>query len=341
MATETTTTSTMMADPFAPSTLEEFIGQNHVIAQVRDALAAAKKRRKAGEIWWLDLHTIAVGEPGLGKSVLAQVMAHELGIKWFRLIGGHLSTADIARDWLRRLAHTNEPYLWLVDEADSAKVAAMQELHMPLIENAFIDTDGKRVILPPVIFFFTSNFISGIPLAIQSRCLLQMEFKPYRIEDLTTIAAMSAVRLSYEASDQALDLLARNAQGEPRRVNTLLRLVIQDAVAHDRGKFIDSQQVAEVLNRQLFPLGLTPTQVELLYYLSRQKNMKAGLQTLANALGQSIKDVQRRHERFLIRQNMIVVVPGGRQLTDTGLQYLNQLRAEERADEQTIVAPGV
>lgn len=318
-------------DQLSPILLDNFIGQDHIVAQVRTALSAARKRMAQNHPWWEDLRTIlAYGQPGLGKSAMGQVIACELGIAWFRLTGGQLTNAATARDWLRRIAAANQPYLLLLDEVDGAKVGALQELYLPMSESAFIDDDGRRVSLPPVIFYLTTNYLARIPQAIQSRAIHQFEFRPYPAEALATIAVLTAERLGYDLSEDAAFGLADNAQGEPRRVNTLLRLVIQDTVAHDCDSWITRDDAIRVINRFLYPLGLTAAQVELMRYLALQKRLTAGLQTLAHVLGQSTKDIQQEHERFLIREGLVVVVEGGRQLTDSGIDYVERIKESIR-----------
>jgi Holliday junction DNA helicase RuvB len=304
-----------------PLTLDEFIGQDQIVTQIRTAILAAKRRMALDELWAPDLCSVFHGPPGLGKSLLGQIIAHELNVKWFVVLGNHLSNAAAAREWLTRIARSGTPYVWIVDEADSAKAAALQELHLSLTEGKYLDDNGAMVTLPPLVFCFTTNYLASIPLALQSRCVA-FGFAPYSAGHLATIAEVTAERLGYDLSADAAVTLAENAQGEPRRVNSLLRLIIQDLVAHDRDIWITADDVVRVIAPMLHALGLTGIQIELMQYLARQKNLTAGLQTLAHAISQSPNDLRQHHEHFLIRSGLITVVPGGRQLTSAGAAYL-------------------
>lgn len=311
----------------SPNYLDELSGQEAIVSAVRTALQAARRRRAAGQPWAADLATLAVGDVGLGKTAMGRVIANELGINWFALLGGHLTNGIVVRDWLRRLAAANRPYLVLIDEADGANVAAFQELLLPLSEGIFIEDNGEQVRLPEIVWYFTTNSISDIPLAVQSRCVLQLDFRSYSETDLATLAMRSANRLGYQCDETAAVTLGQYAQGEARKVIALMRLVITEMVANDDGDVITSDVALSVLTRRLFPRGITPPQLDIMRFLAGQKDRRAGLVTIANAIGQNPKDVQMRHERYLLRAGLVAVTTSGRQLTLEGARMVAALEA--------------
>lgn len=179
-----------MSDPLTPSRLNEFLGQPEIIADISNAIAAARVRRARGEAWAQDLHSLAYGPPGTGKSSLGCVLASELGCKWFRVTGGTLDSADVTRDWLRRIAGSQESYVWVVDEIHTANLGALEDLYTVMTDGVFID-DGREVPLD-LVLYATTNYASSIPRPLRSRIMLALEFRPYGVADLTRIVQQAA-----------------------------------------------------------------------------------------------------------------------------------------------------
>lgn len=316
-------------DPFEPSYLEEFIGQRAIVKTVRMEIAAAQRRRQRGEEWAADLRMLSVGPPGVGKTVLSKIIALDLGLALLSTSGTQFDEPADVRTWLQYVHELNEPLLWLVDEFDGMRSRVMEEFHTPLTHNAFPSNQGL-VSLPPIVFYLTTNYLAAIPEPIYSRCRVQFEFTHYSLDELATIVYLSARRSDVTITEEACRLLAEYGQGEPRRANNLLRSSIVEAEVAGITRRVDGQIVEEVIRRLgLFPQGLTGVQVKIMRYLAQQRLFRAGLQSIASAVGVPAKDIQLRLEKHPLRLGFVVVKAGGRELTVEGLRYLQSITVVE------------
>lgn len=322
-----------MPDPLRPRSLDEFVcspGSPNaaVVEDLRVALLAAKIRRDEGLPWAAELSTLCTGEPGLGKSSLAYVMAHELDIHLFAVSGSSLANAAQVRAWLYRLAFDPDgPYLMVVEEAEGMAASAFQEFLLPVAENRYIGDDGQSTDLQDTVFVFTANRLSAISPALFSRCTLRFQLLPYAEADLARIAMQSAGRLGYCLDEEAANLLASYSQNEARAVNSLLKTVVTHLVANDTDTRISRKVVEPILSLRLYPSGLTRVQHQILEFLARRPKGRAGLRTLSHGIGQDPRDVEGHHEKFLLREGFVSVETGaGRLITGRGLAYLSSLK---------------
>lgn len=312
-----------MTDPWTPSSLTEFVGQRRVMDQLEVSIAAAMEKRNAGQAWCFSV--AAVGPPGVGKSVLGSLVAqqHLLGIDWWRVQGSQLRTPEVAQDWLRRFAHdfarTGRTWMWILDESHLAPPGILEECYPVLQYGHFADDGGTKPL--PLLFWFTSNYASGLPEPLLSRCMV-LEFQYYSEDEIEEILTLSAERLGYSMTGDACVLLASYAWGEPRRANHLLQAVADGMLAFGKGTRIQTEHVRAAFARLRLQQGLTETQIGLLRALAGARNRRMGVRTLAGVLSRSERDIASRIEPVLLRRGAIAIVPGGRELTLEGARVL-------------------
>lgn len=307
----------LMGDPLAPQWLDEYIGQPAIKNLLQREIEAA---RLNGGV--LRKHAVAYGPPGVGKTILGDIIANELGWPRIPSSGGAFDTAKEMYTTLRYIATIAEPFVWVIDEADNMKESAAQILY-PVMTHGVYYEDRQQIPLSPVMLYFTSNHPAGVPRAIRSRCRLQLKFTYYEFEDLMQIAIASARRIGLEADLQAAALIAEYALGEPRQVNNLVENSLTFLKTRWSGTTIVRPVVEQVIrDLELYPGGMTKLQVEILEYLDGQTKGRAGLKTIASYVWEDPKDIQDEHERFLIRHAYINMTGAGREITDKGRAYL-------------------
>lgn len=277
-----------MSDPWSPSSLKEFVGQRRVMDQLEVSLAAAIEKRNAGQPWCFSV--AAVGPPGVGKSVLASLVAQHLGVEHWRLQGSQLRSSEAAQEWLRRFAHdhtrTGRTWLFVIDETHTMPVGIVEGFYPTIASGQFHD-EGTTMSLP-LLCWFTSNHLSGLPEPLLSRCMV-LEFQYYSDDEIAEILMWSAERASYSMTSDACALLASYSWGVPRRANHLLQHVTDAMLAFSKGTRIRTDDVRETFARLRLQDGLTESQVGVLRALSGAKHRRMGVRTLSGHLGMSEK----------------------------------------------------
>jgi putative ATPase len=208
-AAPTTTTSNPapLATRLRPRTLEEFVGQRHILAPGKLLWRAIKADRISSIILY--------GPPGTGKTSLAQVIANATKSKFERLSGVESNVADIRRviaTAANRLANTGARTILFVDEIHRFN-KAQQDVLLPDVESGTVRLIGATTHNP---FFYVNS-----PLVSRSQIF---ELKPLTAEDITTLLRRGLEELGAKADDEALSFLATACDGDARKALNSLEI---------------------------------------------------------------------------------------------------------------------
>jgi Holliday junction DNA helicase RuvB len=300
-----------------PSSLSEFVGQRNATELLRWEIQARKSNNVKG-------HFLCVSQPGLGKTALGVVACLELDLPLVHSVGRQFENAKELWAFCSRLARIQEPFFWIIDEIES--LPASQILHLILEENAFESAEGKRIQMPQVTVWGTSNFLHRIPEALLSRmrCLLQLS--PYDESDLKEIVIRSAYQLGMRGiTHQAAEEISAYSNGSARNANAIL----QTATTYCRANGLDVvnvEAVWAVLDRlELHPGGVDAVGLRVLKLLAAAPKGRLGLVSLAFSLSIHPRDLQERSEVALLRNGLVAVSGTGRTILPRGLKYLESL----------------
>jgi Holliday junction DNA helicase RuvB len=308
-----------------PRSLNEFLGQAAMKENLSVFIKAAKERNES-----LD-HLFLTGPPGLGKTTLAQVVAHELGAD-FKVTSA--PALDKPKDLAGILTTVAEKTVFFIDEIHRLKPAIEEMLYIAMedYELDWIIGQGPsartiRIPIQPFTLVGATTKAGNVASPLISRFGITCRFSFYEEEDMEAIVRRSAGILKTAITDDAAALLARSARGTPRVANRLLRRVRDFAQVQGSGgkdAVISRPAVEEALKRlEIDHLGLERHDREILrIIIERYSGGPVGAETLAISIGESADTLEDYYEPYLIQAGLLQRTPRGRMVTSLAYGHL-------------------
>ena len=308
-----------------PRSLAEFIGHEDLRANLQVYLQAAKERGQA-----LD-HTLFHGNPGLGKTTLAQIMASELGVNLVSTAGPVLERSG---DLAAILTNLGRHDILFVDEIHRMPIA-VEEVLYPAMEDYKLDLvigqgPGARTVKIEVEPFTLVGATTRIgllssPLRDRFGVILRLEF--YSPEELARIVTRTARILDVGITAAGALEIGRRSRGTPRIANRLLRRVRDFSTVRGPCGPIGENDAAEALARmEVDESGLDQMDRKLLSVLiEHYGGGPAGLKTLAVACSEDVRTIEDIYEPYLIQSGFLKRTPRGRMATTKAYKHLNML----------------
>jgi len=304
-----------------PQSLADFVGQERVKEQLAIALEAAKARGEA-----LD-HVLLVGPPGLGKTTLAQIVRHELGVGLRTVAGPALERkADMAA-----ILTSLEPRdVLFVDEIHRVN-RAIEEILYPALEDFRMDIvvgqgPAARTLsldLPNFTLVGATTRTGLLTTPLRDRFGMTYRLDLYEPAELTLIVRRSARILDVPIEDEAAAEIAGRSRGTPRIANRILRRVRDVAQVRHAGSITTDVAQEALALLEVDALGLERTDRELLRAIvERFDGGPVGLSTLAVALGEEQDTIEDVYEPYLLRLGFLQRTPRGRTVTKAGRAHV-------------------
>ena len=304
-----------------PLVLDEFVGQQGLKEQLRIFIEAARRRGEA-----LD-HVLFHGPPGLGKTTLASILAHELGVEIT-----HTSGPVIERpgDLAGLLTNLPPRGILFVDEIHRMSPVVEEYLY-PALEDYTIDimldrgpsARSLKINLERFTLVGATTRSGLLSAPLRARFGVTMRLDYYGAEDLARIVTRSAGILKVETEPEAAREIARRARGTPRVANRLLRRVRDFALVR-----ADAKVTLPVTREALKMLavderGLDEMDRRLLDALiQKYGGGPVGLGTLAVVVGEESGTLEEVYEPFLIQEGFLKRTPRGREATALAYEHL-------------------
>jgi len=304
-----------------PQMLADFIGQESLRDNLGVFIQAAKSRAQA-----LD-HVLFFGPPGLGKTTLAQIVAHELGVGFRGTSGPVIARAG---DLAALLTNLQPHDVLFIDEIHRLS-PAVEEILYPAMEDFQLDLvigEGPaarsiKIDLPPftLIGATTRNGLITRPLRERFGIPLRLQF--YSTEELSLIVTRAAGKLNLTLTPDGAREIACRSRGTPRVAGRLLRRV-RDFAAVAKVEAIDSKTADKALTRlEVDRLGFDAMDRRYLFMIAEHyAGGPVGVETLAAALSEQRDVLEEVIEPYLIQQGLLQRTPRGRMLTEGGYKHL-------------------
>ena len=297
-----------------PVLIKEFIGQDKITDNLKVFVSAAQKREEA-----LD-HCLLTGPPGLGKTTLAHIIAHEMGVKLKVTSGPVLEKpGDLAGiltnleersvlfiDEIHRLSPVVEEYLY----------SAMEDYKLDIMIDSGPNARMVQISLPKYTLVGATTRAGMLTSPLRDRFGIRFRLDYYAAENLQSIVQRSARILEIDIEEKAGYEIAKRARGTPRIANRLLKRT-RDFADFDGKKIIDLESSKKALAAlDVDEYGLDEMDKEIiLAIIEKYGGGPVGLNTLSVAVNEDPGTIEEVYEPFLIQQGFIQRTPRGREAT--------------------------
>ena len=304
-----------------PKALQDYVGQAKARAQLEIFIGAARQRREA-----LD-HVLLFGPPGLGKTTLAHIVAHELGVQLRQTSGPVL---EKPKDLAALLTSLEKNDVLFIDEIHRLS-PVVEEILYPALEDYQIDIvigEGPtarsiKVDLQPFTLVGATTRAGMLTNPLRDRFGIVARLEFYSDTELEHIVRRSAGLLQIATDADGASEIARRSRGTPRIANRLLRRVRDYAQVKGDGTINRDMARLALALLDVDPLGLDLMDRKLLEAVVRRfDGGPVGLDNIAASIGEEPGTIEDVIEPYLIQQGYLQRTPRGRMATLAAYRHL-------------------
>jgi len=305
-----------------PVTFQQFIGQEQLKSSLRIAIDASIYRKEPLE------HTLLYGQPGLGKTTLAFLIANEMKTKC-RIASA--PAIERPRDIVGLLLGLKEGEVLFIDEihrlnklTEELLYSAMEDFRLDLTMGANRGARCRTINLPKFTLIGATTKLAAISTPLRDRFGICQKIEFYTYDELKQIIFNFSRLLNLILDEKASYTLAKISRGTPRIALRLLRRVRDYAQVVKKTNVVSLTLIKKALNSyQIDEKGLDSLDRQYLSFLNQNKNIPTGIDSIAAGLGDDSSMLEFIVEPYLIQIGFLTRTPRGRLITALGKKYLD------------------
>lgn len=304
-----------------PESLEEYVGQSEVKENLEIFIKAAKIREEP-----LD-HVLLYGPPGLGKTTLAYIIAHELGSNIKTASGPSIEKSG---DLAAILSNLEPGDVLFIDEihriprfVEEILYSAMEDFTLDIVVGAENSSRSIKIDLPPFTLVGATTRAGDLTSPLRDRFGIINKLNYYNVDELQKIAIRTSKVLNAPIDYDAARELARRSRGTPRICNRLFKRVRDYALVKGNGN-IDLEITRLALDKlKVDELGLDNTDYNLLKaIIERFNGGPVGIEAIASSIGEEQTTIEDVYEPYLLQTGLLKRTTRGRMVTEKAYEHL-------------------
>lgn len=329
------TTSSKEDKNLRPQQLSDYVGQKNVIKTLRVFLDAVKKRGTASE------HILFYGPPGIGKTTLSYIIAHELNGE-LKITSG--AAIERSGDLAAILTNLKDKDILFIDEVHRLP-KSVEEMLYPVIEEYALDIIiGKgpaartvRLPVPKITIVGATTKLALLSAPLRDRFGLILRLDYYEEPEMIEIVTRSAKILDMPITQDAAQQIARRSRKTPRIANRILKRA-RDLFDVHKETIIDEKLAEKLFSMlEIDEMGLGTVDIKYLLIIAEKfQNHPVGLDTIALSMSEDRQTIEEFIEPYLLQIGFIKKTSRGRVVTPKGLKHL-KLNTAQTSDQPELL----
>lgn len=303
-----------------PKNFDSFHGQKKTVKQLKIIIESSQKRLAPID------HMLFHGQPGLGKTTLAQIVANEVGVNIVITSGQAFSRSG---DLASVLASLQENDILFIDEVHQLSLKCQELLYTAMEDNVIDILIGKgvtaktiRIDVLPFTLICATTMPNKISKPMLDRFIHNFKLSNYTDTELKTVLLVKCREFEINLHDTAAQLLIDVSKGTPRILINLLKKIRDHFLVSEKNIFLKDDVLYILKLNGIDEKGLTKIERLILTTINDNGNVPIGLKMLAATLNESPNNLENFYEPHLINLGFLTRSHKGRLLTPKGVNYV-------------------